>query len=72
MGGRSEDPNKLVVVACKIPTYIRDKFAAIALLKGDIKVAKRLERLILADLDSVLSEEEKVSSPSVSQSWPLP
>lgn len=72
MAGRSEDPNKLVTVACKIPTSIRDKFAGIALIRGDIKVAKRLERLILADVrenaprpfSSILEEEASITQDS--------
>lgn len=52
MGSRVEDPNKLVVVTCKVPAHVRDKFAGLALIAGDIKVARRLERLILADVES--------------------
>lgn len=64
MAGRLEDPNKLVTVACKLPVHIRDKFAGIALIMGDIKMSRRLERLILADIESVKDVAYRPFSPS--------
>lgn len=70
MAGRAEDPNKLVNVTCRVPAHVRDKFAGIALIMGDIKVSRRLERLILMDVGAVQRVtswppvSSKISSPS--------
>lgn len=56
-GKRIEDPNAMVQVVVKIPNWLRDKFAAVALLKGDIRPGKRLEKLIRMDIESVIPGE---------------
>lgn len=55
-GKRTEDPNAVVQVTVKIPNRLRNMFKAVALLKGDNTVAKRLEKLIREDVESVFPE----------------
>lgn len=66
MGGRAEDPNKLVTIACRVPAHVRDKFAGLALINGDIRVSRRLERLVMTDIESAQNSSHWPSSKAFS------
>lgn len=62
---RLTDPDALVQVTVKIPNQLRDKFSAVALLKGDIRPARRIERLIREDVEKAFPDSLENENGSV-------